>query len=633
METKKSFEVCLVSMPVTDLIPSMALSLLKSCLNRVKIKSVVCYENLFYVQHCGLESYRHLKFSRYEFLTGEIIFSKVAHGKTLLPLKQYLNWLKNVRLPVGGITPEEFEAATFWSNHLEEQQRNADTFIRESAERILQYHPHIVAFVSMFQQINSTIALARRLKMEKNPPLILVGGANCRGDSGVALLEHVNAFDYVFVGEADEIFADVCSLLLKNGSISPENLPHGVLSRQSSFQQKSLGRITKNMETVPIPDFHDFFLTYEKLFPNKHAPLLLEGSRGCWWGEKKTCTFCGLNGYFKDYREKNTERLVKEIEQLIQEHPSVEICVLTDNILSRKLIKELPVALSKRKIKLKFSAEIKSNITEEDIRSLATIGFFQLQPGIESLQDDLLEIMNKGCRAIKQIETLKFCDTYNVFVAWNLLCGFPGEKENYYAELANLLPKIMHLSPPIKFNHIIFQRFSEYVENATCYGLLLRVARVYDFAFADEDFIKRLAYFFEPVDKKELYDCWNISNKGDAYKKVYNFVKIWQNKSQKPQLLYMKDTIESILIYDTRLIARHKFYQLKDLYAEVYRICRSAKEKKHLFKIFSSTNREKELLRVLDYLCQENLMININEEYLSLAIELGAVGKYEKEKT
>ena len=49
------------------------------------------------------------------------------------------------------------------------------------------------------------------------------------------------------------------------------------------------------------------------------------------------------------------------------------------------------------------------HVTEKDVRSLAEAGFIHLQPGIESLQDDVLRIMNKGCRAIRQIETLKSC--------------------------------------------------------------------------------------------------------------------------------------------------------------------------------------------------------------------------------
>ena len=37
--------------------------------------------------------------------------------------------------------------------------------------------------------------------------------------------------------------------------------------------------------------------------------LFLEGSRGCWWGEKHACAFCGLNGRVNVYREKSPEKL------------------------------------------------------------------------------------------------------------------------------------------------------------------------------------------------------------------------------------------------------------------------------------------------------------------------------------
>lgn len=32
--------------------------------------------------------------------------------------------------------------------------------------------------------------------------------------------------------------------------------------------------------------------------------LVLEGARGCWWGEKHHCTFCGLNGSLMKFRSK-----------------------------------------------------------------------------------------------------------------------------------------------------------------------------------------------------------------------------------------------------------------------------------------------------------------------------------------
>lgn len=622
MEFRNQADICQVSMPIADLIPSMALGLLKASLNKAGIKSVVCYEHLFYAKHCGAEAYLNLKRSRQEFLVGEIIFSKAGQGKTLRPLNEYLDWMEKIRLPKGGLNPEEFEAANFWLSNLEKQQALAGDFIQASAERILKFKPRIVAFVSMFQQINSTVALAKRLKQEKNPPLILVGGANCTGELGLAMLDHFSVFDYVFFGEADEIFAEVCAALLKDGCIAAEKLPYGVLSSRSPRPKVPMHRVTKNLEAVPLPDFDDFFATYEKIFPEGNAPFLAEGSRGCWWGEKKPCTFCGLNGLAQTYREKSARRLAEEIEIQTRKYPSARICVFTDSILSRKQIKEFPAAIAKKKIRLNFFAEIKSNLTEEEIRSLAEAGFFQLQPGIESLQDDLLKLMNKGCRAIKQIETLKFCRVYRIFVAWNLLCGFPSEQEKYYAQLAELLPKIMHLPAPFQFKHITFQRFGEYTKNAAWYGLSLRAARIYDFAFADEDFIKRSAYLFESTDENELQSSWDVAQKGDAYRLVGELVRRWKEDYRKnSRQLFMKKFATGIFIHDTRAIAKHTVYRLNGIYADIYRACRSATEKFSLVKNFASIYDEQEIFLVLDYLCAENLMLEIRNEYLALAVE------------
>ena len=40
--------------------------------------------------------------------------------------------------------------------------------------------------------------------------------------------------------------------------------------------------------------------------------LYLEGSRGCWWGQKHPCSFCGLNGRKNVYRYKSAGRLYEE---------------------------------------------------------------------------------------------------------------------------------------------------------------------------------------------------------------------------------------------------------------------------------------------------------------------------------
>ena len=145
--------------------------------------------------------------ARSDFLVGEMVFARAAHGdKTLRSLSEYIDWMHTVRLPQGGATPAEVSVAkTNWLGDLPTWQKDAEEFIEEAAARVLARHPKIVAFASMFQQTNANIALARRLKKEPDPPIIVVGGANCMGDLGAALIEHIEAYDYVFIGEADEI--------------------------------------------------------------------------------------------------------------------------------------------------------------------------------------------------------------------------------------------------------------------------------------------------------------------------------------------------------------------------------------------------------------------------------------------
>ncbi len=621
-------DVCFVSMPVSDItMPSMALSLMKSCLTEAGITSTIAYEHLRYARRQGMDHYRLVSLVRSDYLLGELVFARAAHGdKTLRPLEDYIRWMLEIRLPQGGATPSGLEAARRnWLEKLAGWQRDAEDYIEEASARVLAHRPKIVALASMFQQTNANIALARRLKKEKNPPLIVVGGANCMGDQGAALIEHVEAYDYVFLGEADEIFADVCNRLLRDGGIPPEELPYGVLSRRSPRPKTTMHRVTKDVETLPVPDFDEYFRALRELFPKAQSPqFMVEGSRGCWWGRNKPCTFCGLNGPARNYREKTTKRLADEIRTLADRYPEAKTCVFTDSILSHRQMKELPAELRARGVKLQFFSEIKANLTEADVRALAETGFVQIQPGIESLQDDILNIMNKGCRAIRQIETLKSCRAYDMQVAWNLLCGFPGEKEEYFAELAALIPKLMHLPAPNQLIHITYQRYGEYTEHPEKYGLELKPAEVYSFVFADEDFIRRSAYIFDPVDPAKRHLYWDVCLKGESCRQLQALVKAWTASRRDLQRLDMFDNGQTIDIYDMRKIAKHAVYTLDGAKAALYRATRAVRQEGPLLAELSPAFGEDALREALSWLCGENLMVCIGHEYLALAVDMNA---------
>ena len=615
-------DVCLVCMPAANLwMPSIALSLLKAHLTAGGIKSFVDYENMYFGRKIGTDFYWTISNAKTDLLLTEYIFAKAAQDNLKHSLADYVDFMEKHL----SMQAKLDKNATYKA--LEQTIDKIDEFLDEAAERILSMQPKIVAFSMMFQQNNATIALARRLKAKAPEVVIMVGGANCMTSAGLALFEYVKEFDYVFFGEADEIFAEVCAAVLKKKYVPSKELPYGVLGRDFDRTQiKPMHRITRDMNALPYPDFHEFFESYKAVFPD-YKPgipvLMVEGSRGCWWGAKNPCTFCGLNGMGRVYRDKSTKRLAEELEYFAETYPEIKNCSFTDSILSRTHLKELPKMLGSKARKLRYFTEIKSNLSEEDIKALKSIGFLQIQPGIESIQDDELEIMHKGCRAIKQIEMMQNCRKHGISVIWNLLCGFPEEKEEYLAEIAELIPKITYLKPPNYLIHIRFQKYSVYTINADRYGLKLRPTRVYDYVYgANRDFIERFAYNFDPVDEQEYYLYNHYAEKGKAYADVLHWVEKWltifhrQDLADRLDVTIKKDKVE---IIDLRSASKKMIHELKGFCAEVYRECFTAKKCADLSKKFS-VHGEENLQAALDQLCDDNLMINMRDEYLSLGI-------------
>src|SRR5207237_5488138 len=84
-----------------------------------------------------------------------------------------------------------------------------------------------------------------------------------------------------------------------------------------------IGRpVVHNLDDTSIPDYDEFFdaLNGSPVRDYVEPGLLVETSRGCWWGAKHHCTFCGLNGSGIVYRSKSPQRTLTEIEQLTERY-------------------------------------------------------------------------------------------------------------------------------------------------------------------------------------------------------------------------------------------------------------------------------------------------------------------------
>ena len=168
------------------------------------------------------------------------------------------------------------------------------------------------------------------------------------------------------------------------------------------------------------------------------------------------------------FRAKSSQRVLDEMDELEQRH-GIRRFTATDNILSLRHAEEIMRPLATRMkdgAKRSIFYEIKANLNEATTQMLADAGVVQVQPGIESLSDEVLTIMNKGVDALLNVRLLRNCRELGMTVIWSLLHGFPGEPHEVYGVIADMLPSLEHLQPPRETWGLRLDRFSPNFERA-----------------------------------------------------------------------------------------------------------------------------------------------------------------------
>jgi ribosomal peptide maturation radical SAM protein 1 len=253
---------------------------------------------------------------------------------------------------------------------------------------------------------------------------------------------------------------------------------------------------------IPSPDY-DQWQTALDASPVRefiHPKLVVEGARGCWWGEKHHCTFCGLNGSSMAFRAKPGERLWEEIDRLVRRHRILDI-VTVDNIIDMAYFRDFLPRVVDSGWDLRLHYEVKSNLTPDQLRLLGRSGTVHIQPGIESLGSRVLDLMDKGVSGARNIRTLRECENHALTCSWNLLYGFPGETAEDYAHVVDQLPALVHLQPPSGAHRIQLERFSPHFTDPGLGFGKRRPAAMYQHVYdLPEDELTDLVYLFDTED-------------------------------------------------------------------------------------------------------------------------------------
>lgn len=349
----------------------------------------------------------------------------------------------------------------------------------------------VLGCTTSFQQTTASVALARLVRARHPGVTIVFGGANCQGAMGQALLDEYPCIDAVCLGEGEQAFPALLRAIRAGAGL--DGIP-GIAVRGGTAAPAA----RTDVESLPYPDFDDFFAQHAaspgaRSYP---AAVVFETARGCWWGAKHHCTFCGLNGTGMAFRSKSQGRAYDELDYLVSRYGCTDVAN-ADNILDMAYFREFLPRLADSRHNLLIYYETKANLRPEHLEQLARAGVRKIQAGIETLDTRLLTLMRKGSTALQNVQTLKLAAEAGVYVEWLALYGFPGETADDYAGIAALLPALRHLQPPAAFLRARADRFSPYFDGPAGFGVTLEPLPAYRHIYGgDADARMRLGYHF-----------------------------------------------------------------------------------------------------------------------------------------
>jgi hypothetical protein len=195
---------------------------------------------------------------------------------------------------------------------------------------------------------------------------------------------------------------------------------------------------------------------------------------------------------------------------------------------------------------------MKSNITADKFQLLARAGFLEVQPGIESFNSNVLRKMKKGVTGIQNVFTLMLGKRHTVRILYNILFGFPGDVEDDYVDLLKILPRLMHLDPPMTYIEVKITRWAPLHLQPEAFGIgPPEPENVYQMLFSGE-YLEKTGFRMEDFCYYFERNFRNSAGLRDLYNEISTVIDLWRRNRHKARLYRRCDPSGRLEIHDSR---------------------------------------------------------------------------------
>ena len=275
------------------------------------------------------------------------------------------------------------------------------------------FNPDLIGIALFYISYHGVKEMIARIKSCRTTP-ILVGGPQMVIEKE-EIMRDIPQLDFALMGDGEEALVELCAALEGKTDLGGID---GLIHRSNGRVIRNRDRlINKDVDSYLFPDYGPFGI-------ERISRYTLITSRGC----PHHCTYCFRST--PRWRPRSPENIVQELDHAISNYRIDEFVIVDDafNILPERIIAFCDM-LEKSGIKMPWSCSgVRADrMTEELAARMRQAGCYSINIGIETLQPDLYDALNRGMTIDDLKRSIDLIKKYNFNTVAYFMIGLPGD--------------------------------------------------------------------------------------------------------------------------------------------------------------------------------------------------------------
>lgn len=278
------------------------------------------------------------------------------------------------------------------------------------------------------------------------------------------MFERNEGLDFLIRYDDDYALLNIINLLEKNMNNKLSNVNNIGFRDGKNIIITKLQQNNYTLDSLPMPDRKIYDIDK---YLKRDSETIVKSCRGC----PGHCLFC-IKTRMRKFKLFSMSRFCDEIQEL-QNYGFKTFFFADDTFaFSQERLNEFAEELKKRNMKVVWTSNIRiKDITEERIKLMKQLGAYRVFVGIESINEDTQDIINKKLKIEEIKSKIEILKKYNMQIHASFILGNPGDTEE---TLKNTIKFVKEIKPNIvTFNQIKVYPGLDLYDNPEKYGIIL----------------------------------------------------------------------------------------------------------------------------------------------------------------